>query len=51
MGQLASGEGAQPFKTVQDYENWLVRIQGYLEWLDSAQEKMREGMAIGWVLA
>jgi len=50
MGQLASGQGAQPFKTVQDYENWQVRIQGYLAWLDSAQESMREGMAIGWVL-
>ena len=50
MGQLASAEGAQPFETVKDYENWLVRIQGYLEWLASAQEKMKEGMAIGWVL-
>jgi uncharacterized protein (DUF885 family) len=50
MGQLASAEGAQPFETVKDYENWLVRIQGYLEWLASAQEKMQEGMAIGWVL-
>ncbi|MDG1912150.1 MAG: DUF885 domain-containing protein [Flavobacteriaceae bacterium] len=50
MGQLASGQGAQPFKTVQDYENWQVRIQGYLAWLDNAQESMREGMAIGWVL-
>ena len=47
MGQLASGQGAQPFKTVQDYENWQVRIQGYLAWLDSAQESMREGMALG----
>ena len=50
MGQLASGQGAQPFKTVQDYENWLVRVQGYLAWLQSAQESMRAGMAIGWVL-
>jgi Uncharacterized protein conserved in bacteria len=50
MGQLASAEGAQPFETVKDYENWLVRIQGYLKWLASAQEKMEEGMAIGWVL-
>jgi len=40
MGQLASGEGAQPFKTVTDYENWLIRIDGYLEWLDSAKQKM-----------
>ncbi|MDG1652729.1 MAG: DUF885 domain-containing protein [Flavobacteriaceae bacterium] len=50
MGQLASGQGAQPFKTVQDYKNWLVRISGYIEWLDSAQDKMKEGMQSGWVL-
>ena len=50
MGQLASAEGAQPFETLKDYENWLVRIQGYLEWLASSQEKMKEGMNIGWVL-
>ena len=23
MGQLGSGEGNQPFETVQDYHNWL----------------------------
>ena len=50
MGQLASGEGAQPFKTVTDYENWLIRIDGYLEWLDSAKQKMEAGMKSGWVL-
>lgn len=50
MGQLASGEGAQPFKTVQDYDNWLIRIEGYLDWLHSAQLKMREGIQSGWVL-
>ncbi|MDC3334598.1 DUF885 domain-containing protein [Flavobacteriaceae bacterium] len=50
VGQLASGEGAQPFKSVKDYDNWLVRILGYLEWLQSAQDKMKEGMEIGWVL-
>jgi len=50
MGQLASGMGAQPFKTPQDYDNWLVRIEGYLSWLESAKENMKEGMAVGWVL-
>ena len=28
MGQLASGMGAQPFKSFKDYTNWLVRIDG-----------------------
>ena len=50
MGQLASGMGAQPFKTPQDYYNWLIRIEGYLSWLQSAKENMKEGMAVGWVL-
>lgn len=50
MGQLASGEGAQPFKTVQYYKNWLVRIEGYLDWLATAQAKMQAGMQSGWVL-
>lgn len=50
MGQLASGMGAQPFKTPQDYDNWLIRIEGYLSWLQSAKENMKEGMAVGWVL-
>jgi uncharacterized protein (DUF885 family) len=50
MGQLASGMGAQPFKTPQDYDNWLIRIEGYLSWLQSAKENMKDGMAVGWVL-
>ena len=50
MGQLASGMGAQPFKNFKDYKNWLVRIDGYLEWLKSAKVNMKEGIKIGWVL-
>jgi len=50
MGQLASGAGAQPFKTVEDYENWLKRVDGFLSWMNSAEENMREGMKQGYVL-
>ena len=50
VGQLASGQGAQPFKTVDDYNNWLQRLEGYLQWMTSAEAKMREGMASGYVL-
>ena len=25
LGQLGSGDGNQPFKTVQDYDNWIKR--------------------------
>ena len=50
FGQLASGQGAQPFVTVQDYRNWLIRVEGYLDWMQSAEENMREGITKGWVL-
>ncbi len=50
MGQLASGVSSQPFKTVEDYENWLKRVDGFLTWLNSAEERMREGMELGYVL-
>lgn len=50
VGQLASGASAQPFKTVEDYQNWLSRLDGYTEWLHSAEAKMRKGMELGHVL-
>jgi len=50
IGQLASGASAQPFKTVADYNNWLSRLDGYVQWMDSAEAKMREGMKSGYVL-
>ncbi|WP_034925339.1 DUF885 domain-containing protein [Gillisia sp. CAL575] len=50
MGQLASGMSSQPFKTVEDYENWEKRVDGYLVWMSSVEEKMKEGMNEGYVL-
>lgn len=50
VGQLASGASAQPFKTAQDYRNWQKRVDGYLDWLNSAERNMREGMTNGNVL-
>ncbi|WP_396591962.1 DUF885 domain-containing protein [Allomuricauda sp. R78024] len=50
MGQLASGSSAQPFNTVEDYQKWMKRVDGYLEWMSSAEERMREGMTKGHVL-
>lgn len=50
MGQLASGSSAQPFNTVEDYQKWMKRVNGYLEWMASAEERMREGMTKGHVL-
>lgn len=50
IGQLASGASAQPFGTVEDYEMWLSRLDGYLDWLNSAEEKMKEGINNNYVL-
>lgn len=50
IGQLASGSSAQPFNTVDDYNNWLQRLDGYLEWVASAESKMKEGIESGYVL-
>lgn len=50
IGQLASGAGAQPFETVQDYENWLSRLDDYSEWLASAKIRMEAGVKVGNVL-
>lgn len=44
---LGSGTGAQPFRTVQDYDNWLHRAQGVPALFDQAIANMREGMAAG----
>ncbi len=50
MGQMASGAGAQPFKTVEDYQNWLLRAAGFLNWMEAAEENMRKGLGLGYVL-
>ncbi|HLT32418.1 MAG TPA: DUF885 domain-containing protein, partial [Aquaticitalea sp.] len=50
IGQFASGTSAQPFKTVQDYKNWIQRLDGYLDWMALAQEHMVDGIKAGNVL-
>jgi uncharacterized protein (DUF885 family) len=44
---LASGQGAAPFKTVADYENNLKRHRQYVTLIDRAIERFREGMQSG----
>lgn len=50
VGQLASGAGAQPFETVEDYNNWLKRLDGYTEWLQSVKSNLEKGITEGFVL-
>lgn len=50
IGQYASGTSAQPFKTVEDYKNWIKRLDHYLKWMETAEERMMEGIKAGYVL-
>lgn len=50
VAQLGSGASVQPFKTSQDYDNWLARLDDYLVFLDTCIAKMAEGMNQGVVL-
>ena len=50
IGQYAAGLSAQPFKTVKDYNDWLLRLDDYIIWLNSAENRMKEGIKIGYVL-
>lgn len=50
FAQLASGQGAQPFRTVPDYERWLQRARGFAPTVDGMIADMREGIRRGIVL-
>lgn len=50
MGQFGSGEGAQPFKTLKDYEDWAKRATAFSAWADSSIIYFRKGIAENYVL-
>ena len=50
FSQLAGGRSVQPFRNKEDYINWLKRIDDYLIWIDTAIEKMEEGISKNIVL-
>lgn len=43
--QLGSGQSSQPFKTPEDYENFLGRIDDFSVWADTAIGNMKKGLA------
>ena len=47
FAQLGSGTGAQPFVTVQDYDDWLRRAARIPVIFEQAMFNMREGVAAG----
>ena len=44
---FASGQGAAPFKTVQDYDNNLKRHKEFIVLMDRSVDRFRQGMASG----
>jgi uncharacterized protein (DUF885 family) len=47
FADLSSGRGAAPFRTVEDYENSLRRVSGFVQQIDLAITRFREGMRSG----
>ncbi|OWY24922.1 DUF885 domain-containing protein [Sphingobacteriales bacterium UPWRP_1] len=50
IGQYATGDNVQPFKTVADYNNWLSRVSAFSTWADTAIANFKKGAQTGWVL-
>jgi uncharacterized protein (DUF885 family) len=50
LGQMGSGSGVQPFKTIQDYDNWEKRAGRFGAWTDSAIVYFRRGLQNGYIL-
>jgi uncharacterized protein (DUF885 family) len=46
---LGSGAGAHPFKTTQDYDHFLARMDGFVAWVDQSISNMRSGAERGLV--
>jgi len=44
---VGAGKGVHPFKTAQNYEDFLGRIDGFVVWMDTAIANMRAGMERG----
>jgi uncharacterized protein (DUF885 family) len=50
LPMLGSGQTAQPFKTVKDYENWIKRAKGFSQYVSQAIMRMQQGVEKGVVL-
>lgn len=46
---LGSANGVHPFRSVQDYDNFLSRMDGFVAWVDQAINNMRSGVTKGFV--
>ena len=44
FAEWGSGEAEHPFNTVEDYDNFLKRMDGFVTWVDTAIANMRSGI-------
>ena len=47
FAQMGSGKGVHPFRTAQNFRNFVSRAQGFSAWVDTAIANMKEGAAQG----
>ena len=50
FAQLGAGDGAHPFRTTRDYDNFLARMDGFVSWTEQAINNLRAGVSKGVVL-
>ncbi len=50
LGMMGSGWGIQPFRTTEDYRNWIKRASQFQTWTDSAIVYFRKGLQNGYIL-
>ena len=50
FAMLGSGQSAQPFNTVEDYDKFMKRAKGFAEYMDSTITYMKKGIENGVVL-
>ena len=50
LGQMGSGTAFQPFKSVEDYDNWIKRATAFSTWTDSAIIYFKKGIASNYIL-
>ncbi|MBV7315190.1 DUF885 family protein [Shewanella sp. NIFS-20-20] len=48
--QLGSGDSAQPFTSLEQYQQWIARVEGFVLWTSMARDRMNEGIASSVVL-
>ena len=49
FAQMGSGQSVHPFRTAQNFRNFISRAQGFSRWTDTAIANMKEGVAKGLV--